>query len=45
MKCPKCNRPVSLKKNTLVDCRCGARLLTTQIKGKLEIFDLRKDGR
>lgn len=45
MKCPKCNRPVSLKKNQTIDCKCGAKLLAVQIKGKLEIFDLRKDGK
>ena len=44
MKCPKCNRKIAIKKNQSIDCQCGAKLLATQIKGKLEIFDLRKDG-
>ena len=45
MKCPNCRREVSIKKNQTVDCQCGAKLLATQIKGKLEVFDLRKDGK
>ncbi|TCU67532.1 hypothetical protein EV204_11283 [Tissierella praeacuta] len=45
MNCPKCNRKIDIKKNQTVDCRCGAKLLATQIKGKLEIFDLRKDSK
>ncbi len=43
MKCPKCNRDIGIKKNQSIDCQCGAKLLATLIKGKLEIFDLRKD--
>lgn len=43
MKCPKCNRKTDIKKYKIVDCQCGARLLAVQVKGKLEIFDLRKE--
>lgn len=45
MKCPKCNKKIDIKKNKTVDCRCGAKLLAVEINKKLEIFDLRKDGK
>lgn len=43
MKCPKCKKKIDIKKNQTLDCQCGAKLLAMQIKGKLEIFNLRKD--
>lgn len=27
MDCPKCKRTVGIKKNQVLDCRCGAKLL------------------
>ncbi|WP_312907275.1 hypothetical protein [Tissierella praeacuta] len=45
MNCPKCNRKIDIKKNQTVDCRCGAKLLATLVKGNLEVFGLRKDGK
>ena len=43
MKCPRCGQEILIKKNLLYNCQCGARLLAILIKGKLEIFDLKKE--
>ena len=32
-----------MKKNQLLKCRCGAKLLAVEINKELEVFDLRKN--
>lgn len=43
MNCPNCRKTISIKKNQVLYCRCGAKLLATLIKGKLEVFNLSKE--
>ncbi|MBU5292793.1 hypothetical protein KQH90_01915 [Anaerosalibacter bizertensis] len=43
MKCPKCYKELGkMKKNQLLKCSCGAKLLVVEINKKLQIFDLGK---
>lgn len=44
MRCPSCYKEVGkMKKNQLLKCRCGAKLLAVEINKELEVFDLSKD--
>lgn len=44
MRCPSCYKEVGkMKKNQLLKCRCGTKLLAVEINKELEVFDLSKD--
>lgn len=45
MICPDCKRAILIVKYKIVDCKCGARLFASVVKGKLEIYNLKnKEG-
>lgn len=41
MICPKCGKEVNVKKNKLVNCKCGAVLIAVEIYKKLVIADVK----
>ncbi|WP_269844707.1 hypothetical protein [Sporanaerobacter acetigenes] len=43
MKCPECNREIRIKKNQVIDCQCGARLMAVEINKKLLIENLKEE--
>lgn len=44
MKCVECGRELGkVKKNQLINCQCGAKLLAVEINKKLVIEDLSKE--
>lgn len=43
MKCPVCDREIRIKKNQVVDCQCGARLMAVEINKKILIENLKEE--
>ena len=43
MKCPCCNREIKIKKNQVVNCRCGAKLMAVEVGKKLIFENLKKE--
>lgn len=43
MRCPECGREISIKKNQVVDCQCGAKLMAVEINKKLYIENLKEE--
>lgn len=43
MKCPECNREIRIKKNQVIDCQCGAKLMAVEINKKLLIENLKEE--
>lgn len=40
MNCPSCKREVSIQKNAIVKCKCGATLMCIKINNKLVVEDV-----
>lgn len=43
MKCPVCKRELKIKKNQVIDCQCGAKLMAVEIYKKLVIENLKEE--
>lgn len=43
MRCPECGREIKIKKNQVVNCQCGAKLMAVEIYKKLVIENLKEE--
>ena len=43
MRCPECGREVEIKKNRVMNCQCGAKLMAVKINNKLIVENLKEE--